>query len=192
MVKIISITLALIMACASVEGKEGKKPNPRVLLQTSMGNITLELYPEKAPVTVKNFLSYVQEGFYDGLIFHRVILGFMIQGGGFLPGMKRKEPSHSPIKNEADNRLKNERGTLAMARTQAIDSATSQFFINTADNPFLDHKDNSLRGFGYAVFGKVVEGMDVVDKISQSPTHAFSMYKDVPVEAIIIRKASVK
>jgi len=189
MVKIVSIALALMLACASVEGKEGKKPNSRVILHTSKGNITLELYPEKAPVTVKNFLSYVNEGYYDGLIFHRVIEGFMIQGGGFLPGMKAKHPTHSPIKNEAGNGLKNVKGSIAMARTQVVDSATSQFFINTVDNSFLDHKDSSARGFGYAVFGRVIEGLDVVDQIAHSPTHTSGMHQDVPKVPIIIEKA---
>lgn len=149
-----------------------------VLISTSTGDIKLELYEKEAPITVANFLSYVSDGFYDGTIFHRVINNFMIQGGGFTADMKQKPPK-PPIKNEADNGLKNERGTVAMARTAAVDSATSQFFINHKDNAFLD---NGVRDFGYAVFGKVVEGMDVVDKIAAVRTKA----GDVPIETVTV------
>jgi peptidyl-prolyl cis-trans isomerase B (cyclophilin B) len=138
--------------------------NPRVLLETSMGNITIELFKEKAPISVRNFLSYVNEGFYDGLIFHRVINGFMIQGGGMDEQMQPKKTKFA-IKNEATNGLKNTRGTLAMARTGVVDSATSQFFINVVDNAFLDNRGKTPDLFGYAVFGQVTEGMDVVDKL---------------------------
>ena len=143
-----------------------------------MGDIKLELYEKEAPITVANFLSYVSDGFYDGTVFHRVINNFMIQGGGFTADMRQK-PAKPPIKNEADNGLKNERGTVAMARTAAVDSATSQFFINHKDNAFLD---NGVRDFGYAVFGKVVEGMEVVDKIAAVRTKA----GDVPVETVTV------
>jgi cyclophilin family peptidyl-prolyl cis-trans isomerase len=168
-----------------------KGGNPVVLLETSMGNIKVELYPDKAPITVKNFLAYVKEGHYDGLVFHRVIRGFMIQGGGFTPDMKEKRPAHPPIKNEAGNGLKNERGTLAMARTGVVDSATAQFFINVVSNDFLNHANDSPQGFGYAVFGKVIEGMDVVDKIRSVPTGNVRMFSDVPKEPVSILKASV-
>ena len=150
--------------------------NPHVLLNTSMGEIEIELEAEKAPVSVKNFLEYVESGYYDGTVFHRVIPGFMIQGGGFNEGLSQKK-TRAPIKNEADNGLHNVRGTLAMARTQNVDSATSQFFINHRDNDFLDH---GTRDFGYAVFAKVVRGMDVVDQIAQVPTGNRSMMQNVP------------
>lgn len=151
-----------------------------------MGKIKVELDPEKAPITVKNFLSYVDKGFYNGTIFHRVKDNFVIQGGGFTKDMKEKE-TESPIKNEANNGLKNLRGTIAMARTMVIDSATAQFFINVIDNDFLNYKDDSIRGYGYCVFGKVIEGMDVVDKIKVVKTHSVGPHDDVPVEPIIIK-----
>ncbi len=162
-----------------------------VLLETSMGNIKVELYPDKAPISVKNFLAYVKEGHYDGLVFHRVIRGFMIQGGGFSPDMKEKRPAHPPIKNEAGNGLKNERGTVAMARTGVVDSATAQFFINVVNNDFLNHSNDSPQGFGYAVFGKVIEGLDVVDKIRSVPTGKVKMFSDVPKEPVAILKATL-
>jgi peptidyl-prolyl cis-trans isomerase A (cyclophilin A) len=156
-----------------------------VILSTSQGDIKIELDAEKAPITVENFLSYVDEGFFEGTIFHRVIPGFMIQGGGFDPEMGRKE-TRAPIKNEADNGIPNERGTLAMARTSDVDSATSQFFINLTDNDFLNH---GTRDFGYAVFGKVVDGMDVVDEIAATQTTRKGGHSDVPVEPIVINSA---
>ncbi|MEL7559032.1 peptidylprolyl isomerase [Stutzerimonas chloritidismutans] len=159
--------------------------NPHVLLNTSMGEIEIELEAEKAPVSVKNFLEYVESGFYDGTVFHRVIPGFMIQGGGFNEGLSQKK-TRAPIKNEADNGLHNVRGTLAMARTQNVDSATSQFFINHRDNDFLDH---GSRDFGYAVFAKVVRGMDVVDQIAQVPTGNRSMMQNVPLTPVKIVSA---
>ncbi|TDQ36174.1 peptidylprolyl isomerase [Thiopseudomonas denitrificans] len=159
--------------------------NPRVLLSTSLGDIELELNAEKAPLSVENFLSYVDEERYDGTIFHRVIKGFMIQGGGFDKYMQQR-PTNKPIKNEADNGLKNDRGTIAMARTQAVDSATSQWFINHGNNDFLNHGG---RDFGYAVFGKVVSGMDVVDKIAEVPTSNYGMHQNVPAEQVVILKA---
>lgn len=160
--------------------------NPRVLMKTSKGDIVIELFPDRAPITVKNFLTYVDEKFYDGTIFHRVIKGFMIQGGGLTPDMMTKKPTHPPIKNEANNGLKNLRGTIAMARTAEIDSATCQFFINLVDNPFLDHVPGDPNKFGYAVFGKVVQGMEVVDAIAEVPTRVRGIHRDVPVEPVII------
>jgi len=159
--------------------------NPKVLMKTSKGDITIELYQDKAPITVRNFLSYVDAKFYDGTIFHRVIKSFMIQGGGMIADLQEK-PTGPPIKNEAGNGLKNERGTIAMARTSVVDSATSQFFINHKDNSFLDHKDNSEAGFGYCVFGKVITGMDVVDAIANSPTTTAQGMGDVPRQTITI------
>ena len=163
---------------------------PRVLMKTSLGEITIELYPDKAPITVKNFLDYVDAKFYDGTIFHRVIPGFMNQGGGFTADMQQK-PTRAPIKNEAGNGLKNTIGTVAMARTGVVDSATAQFFINTADNAFLDHRDETAPGFGYAVFGKVVNGMDVVKKIAAAPTATKGGLQNVPVTAVVIESVRV-
>ncbi|MHC4139231.1 MAG: peptidylprolyl isomerase [Planctomycetota bacterium] len=159
-------------------------------METSKGDITIELYEKEAPITVKNFLSYVSEGFYNNLIFHRVIPNFMIQGGGFDSKMNQK-PVKDPIKNEARRGLGNKRGTLAMARTNVINSATAQFFINLKNNDFLNHTDNSSSGFGYAVFGEVIEGMDVVDSIGKTRTHAFGMFRDVPIDHILIKNMSV-
>jgi cyclophilin family peptidyl-prolyl cis-trans isomerase len=161
--------------------------NPQVRITTNLGVIEAELYADKAPLTVKNFLSYVERGFYNGTIFHRVIPGFMIQGGGFAPGMKQKATG-APIKNEADNGLKNLAGTLAMARTMDPHSASAQFFINTVDNPFLDHRDKSTRGWGYAVFGKVTKGMDVVKKIESVQTRTVGPFQDVPAKDVVIQK----
>lgn len=159
--------------------------NPKVLLTTSLGEIEIELNAEKAPVSTANFLSYVDSGYYAGTQFHRVIPGFMVQGGGFDASMQQKD-TQAPIKNEADNGLHNVRGTLAMARTQVRDSATSQFFINHKDNAFLD---NGSRDFGYAVFGKVTRGMDVVDKIAQVPTANRGGHQNVPREPVLITEA---
>jgi len=156
-----------------------------VVIKTSLGDIKAELYSDQAPLTVKNFLQYAEDGHYNGTIFHRVISNFMIQGGGFTPDMNQK-PTRAPIKNEAANGLKNERGTLAMARTSVIDSATSQFFINVKDNDFLNHSSPTPQGFGYCVFGKVVEGMDVVDKIKSVRTGNRGPFQDVPVETVEI------
>lgn len=158
---------------------------PKVLLKTNMGNIVLELNQERAPITVTNFLEYVDNKSYDGTVFHRVIPGFMIQGGGFDQFMQQRR-TNPPIKNEANNGLRNDRGTVAMARTQAVDSATMQFFINLNDNDFLN---NGSRDFGYAVFGQVIEGMDVVDKIAQQRTSNYGLHQNVPVESIIIESA---
>jgi len=159
--------------------------NPQVLLKTNKGDITIELFQDKAPISVKNFLSYADEKFFDGTIFHRVIKGFMVQGGGMTADMHEKS-AKSPIKNEAANGLKNKRGTLAMARTPEIDSATCQFFINLVDNAFLDHKSNNPEEFGYAVFGKVAAGMDVVDVIAGVATGSKGGHQDVPREPVTI------
>ncbi len=159
-----------------------------VELQTNHGNIRIELDAERAPKTVENFLNYVRAGQFDGTIFHRVIDGFMIQGGGFEPGMKQK-PTQAPIANEANNGLKNDRYTIAMARTSDPHSATAQFFINVADNAFLNHTAPTPQGWGYAVFGKVVEGQDVVDKIKGVKTGRKGFHDDVPVEDVVILKA---
>lgn len=162
--------------------------NPKVLLETNHGEIVLELYPEKAPDTVKNFLRYVQDGFYNDTIFHRVIKGFMIQGGGLTADMNRKN-TLDPVKNEADNGLKNARGSVAMARTMDPHSATAQFFINTVDNGFLDFTEQSTRGWGYCVFGKVIKGMETVDTIERLPTTTKEGYSDVPGAAVVLKKA---
>jgi peptidyl-prolyl cis-trans isomerase A (cyclophilin A) len=159
--------------------------NPTVTVSTSMGDIRIELDADKAPITTKNFLDYVNDGFYDGLIFHRVIPGFMIQGGGMDPQMKQKS-TKSPIKNEATNGLKNKNGTVAMARTNVVDSATAQFFINVKDNDFLDHRSTSADAFGYAVFAHVVDGMDVVQKIEKVKTRNSGMHQDVPADPVVI------
>jgi len=159
-----------------------------VKLHTSLGDITLELNADKAPATVANFLDYVDSGFYDNTIFHRVIDGFMIQGGGFEPGMRQK-PTNAPIQNEADNGLSNSAYTIAMARTPNPHSATAQFFINVADNEFLDFSSPTANGWGYCVFGKVVEGADVVDKIRQVRTGSKAGHQDVPVEDVVIERA---
>ena len=161
---------------------------PRVVLDTSKGKIVLELDVDKAPQTVTNFLAYVDAGFYDGTIFQRVIPGFMIQGGGFTAEMQQKQ-TRAPIQNEADNGLQNGRGTIAMARTPDPNSATAQFFINTVDNDFLNHKSKSPQGWGYAVFGRVVEGINVVDEISSVKTVSRGMHRDVPAEPVVIISA---
>jgi peptidyl-prolyl cis-trans isomerase B (cyclophilin B) len=169
------------------EAAEGDKAiaDPVVVIKTSEGSIKVELWAEKAPGTVKSFLRYVDEKFYDGTVFHRVIANFMIQGGGLTADMKRKA-THEAIKNEASAELKNERGTLAMARTGEVDSATSQFFISVKDNKFLDHQDETPDGFGYCVFGKVIEGLDVVDKIKAVKTGTVSGCKDAPLKPVVI------
>ena len=165
--------------------------NPKVRMETTKGVVVIELYPDKAPKTVENFLRYVNEGKYDGTIFHRVIKRFMNQGGGFTPDFKKVE-TYAPIKNEADNGLKNKRGTIAMARTGDPHSATNQFFVNTVDNAFLDHTSKSPSGWGYCVFATVVDGMDVMDRIAKVPTGASGPFQqDVPQEEILIQKVSV-
>ncbi|MFA7394376.1 MAG: peptidylprolyl isomerase [Pigmentiphaga sp.] len=164
--------------------------NPRVKMQTTEGDFVIELDAAKAPNTVQNFLGYVQDGFYDGTIFHRVIGNFMVQGGGFEPGMKQKK-TKAPIDNEAANGLKNDKYTLAMARTNDPHSATAQFFINVTDNDFLNFTAPNPRGWGYAVFGKVVEGTETVDKIKGLPTGSKGGHQDVPVDDVVITKAEV-
>ncbi|MDH1671533.1 MULTISPECIES: peptidylprolyl isomerase [Stutzerimonas] len=178
MLKRIALAACTVLLAGNLLAAE----NPRVLLTTSLGEIELELEAEKAPVSVENFLGYVDSGFYDGTVFHRVIPGFMVQGGGFGEGLNQK-PTKAPIKNEADNGLHNVRGTVAMARTQNVNSATSQFFINHRDNDFLDHGG---RDFGYAVFAKVVRGMEVVDQIAQVPTGNRAMMQNVPLTPVKI------
>ncbi len=165
--------------------------NPMVLMETSMGDILIELFEDKAPKTVANFLAYVDGGdHYPGTIFHRVIGHFMIQGGG-MTGMMKEKPTNAPVENEADNGLKNDRGTLAMARTMDPHSASAQFFINVKDNPFLNFSAETPQGWGYAVFGKVVEGQDVVDEIKKVDTGRHGFHDDVPVEPVFIKKATV-
>ncbi len=173
------------IARADEEQAVEQSKNPVVIMKTSEGTIKIELWADKAPATVKNFLEYVDEGFYDGTIFHRVIDNFMIQGGGFTPEMKQKSP-HPPVKNEASAELRNDTGTIAMARTNEVNSATSQFFINVVNNNSLNHMDETPPGFGYAVFGKVMDGMDVVNKIKKVPTTRVSMFQDVPAKPVVI------
>lgn len=168
----------------------GQPPNPRVLIETSRGDITVELFPGNAPQSVGNFLNYVKTGFYDGLVFHRVIPGFMIQGGGMRPDMEEK-PKNAPIRNEADNGLRNLRGTLAMARTGEPHSASSQFFVNVADNAFLDHRGKTFEGWGYAVFGQVVDGLDVVDTIAAVPRGRRGPHDDVPLEPVVMQRVTL-
>jgi peptidyl-prolyl cis-trans isomerase B (cyclophilin B) len=166
------------------------KPS-EVILETSLGFIKLELFPDRAPATVANFLTYVREGFYDGLIFHRIISNAIVQGGAFEPGMVCREPTHPPIPNEAQNGLKNERGAIAMARAYPIDSAATQFFINVVDNTTLDHRGSDPLEFGYAVFGRVAEGMPVVEKMTWIPSGPVGEHRNVPQEDIVILKAMV-
>jgi len=181
---LLSIMIVLVLAFAAIAGD-----NLKIEMDTTKGKIVLELYAHKAPKTVKNFLAYLDAGFYDGTIFHRVIPGFMIQGGGFTANMKKKD-TRPPIDNEADNGLQNERGTIAMARTSDPHSATAQFFINTVDNDFLNYRNKTSPGWGYAVFGHVAEGMAVVDAISGVKTGTRGRLRDVPEEPIVILKAN--
>lgn len=191
--KIGSLVLLLMgtMAAGPATGPAMGADNPKVTLETSKGAIVIELYPDDAPKTVANFLQYCRWGHYDGTIFHRVIPDFMIQGGGFDEKMNRKL-TELPIENEANNGLKNERGTVAMARTPDPNSATDQFFINTKNNAFLNHKNETPQGWGYAVFGKVIQGMDVVDEISKVKTGKKGEMSDVPVDPVIIEKVTVQ
>lgn len=184
------LTLALVCVAMTTEiFAQSKEDTTKVEFTTTMGKFTLVLFEKEAPISAKNFLAYVDSGFYGGLIFHRVIPGFMIQGGGFLKNLAKRQPMLPPIKNESDNGLKNDRGTLSMARTMDPHSATSQFFVNVVDNAALDI---SSRGWGYAVFGKVIAGMDVVDKIAAVKTGEQKGMKDVPVEPVIIISAKRK
>ena len=184
----VGLMVGLILGTGS--SARAERSHPLVKLETSMGDITLELYPDKAPVTVANFLEYVKAGFFDGTIFHRVISGFMIQGGG-LDAKMNKKPTRAPIKNEADNGLTNDAYTVAMARTGDPNSATAQFFINVVNNTMLNHTAKTPQGWGYAVFGKVVKGKEVVDKIKAVPTTTRDSYENVPQEPVTIIKATV-
>jgi peptidyl-prolyl cis-trans isomerase A (cyclophilin A) len=188
--KIMVLLLTFIFLAALTVGAGAEAKNPQVLMETSMGKIRIELFEKEAPITIKNFLDYAKSGFYNGTIFHRVIPGFMAQGGGFTPDMIQKQVK-APIKNEAGNGLKNDRGTIAMARTMIVDSATAQFFINVVNNGALNHRDNSVQGYGYAVFGRVVEGMDVVDAIVKVKTEAVKGHRDVPVTPVIIKSVTL-
>ena len=179
--------LASLAPTLTPEPAPGDAAAGMVRITTNLGVIEAELYADKAPDTVSNFLNYVQSGFYEGTVFHRTIPGFMVQGGGFAPEMKQKAAG-TPIKNEADNGLKNLAGTLAMARTVRPHSASAQFFINTVDNAFLDHHDKTDRGWGYTVFGKVTKGMDVVKKIESARTHTVGSFENVPKQDVVIQK----
>ena len=184
--------LAAGLGSMALASEEVAKENPVVVMRTNLGAIEIELYPDKAPLTVENFLRYVKEGHYDGTIFHRVIKGFMVQGGGFGADMNQKS-THEPIKNEADNGLGNEPGTIAMARTGDPHSATAQFFINTVNNQGLNFRSPDARGWGYTVFGKVTSGMDVVQAIEGSPTGAKAPFRqDVPQETVLIESVTLK
>lgn len=206
-VSVASLVCLLAMLLPAAPAKKSPKPaappksagaatatapaaNPRVALETNKGRIVIELYADKAPKSAKNFLAYVKAGHYNNTIFHRVIPGFMIQGGGFTPDMTEK-PTRDPIQNEADNRVLNQRGTLAMARTGDPNSATAQFFINLVNNGALNFTGKTPSGWGYAVFGNVVEGMDVVDAIAQVPTATKGMYENVPTQPVVIQKVTV-
>jgi len=188
--KKLTTTLLLVFAGLFSSWVTANDDNPRVLMETNMGSFTLELDAKAAPKTVKNFVQYVNDGFYEHTIFHRVIKGFMIQGGGLDEGMQKKQ-TRAPIKNEANNGLKNLRGTIAMARTPPPHSATAQFYINTVDNDFLNYSAPNARGWGYAVFGKVVEGMETVDKISAVRTTRKNGHGDVPIQSVIIKKTTL-
>jgi len=195
---LLALMLGVAGCGASEPGKQtvstapaaGQPANPRVLIETSKGNITVEVFPHNAPQSAANFLNYVKSGFYDGLAFHRIIPGFMIQTGGMTPDMVEK-PKGAPIQNEADNGLKNLRGTLAMARMGEPHSASSQFFINVADNAFLNHRGKSFEGWGYAVFGQVVDGMNVVDAIVAVPRGSRGPYDDVPVDPVVMKRVTL-
>lgn len=182
---VISLAILLVTTVAAAQS------NPVVVIETSLGNITVELYQDEAPISVENFLTYVRDDFYTGTIFHRVIKGFMVQGGGMTEDMVRKA-TNPPIKNEATNGLRNERGTLAMARTAAVDSATAQFFINVANNRALNHESETQAEYGYAVFGKVIDGMDHLGEIENTPTTTAGPYRDVPSTPVIIKSIQFK
>ena len=187
----IASLLSVLALSLFLTGTARAAGNPQVVLTTSEGPIVVELFADRAPETVENFLAYVKAGHYDGTIFHRVIPNFMIQGGGFNPDMRQK-PTGKPIKNEADNGERNRTGTLAMARTSNPNSATAQFFINLKDNDFLDHTGNRPEQWGYAVFGKVLQGMEVVNAIGGVATHTVGPFGDVPVNAVVIKKVEVQ
>jgi cyclophilin family peptidyl-prolyl cis-trans isomerase len=195
-IPVVLATVAALFACddESTTKRTSGAPDSSgfAVIQTTMGDITIELFPEKAPISVENFRRYAAEHFYDGLIFHRVIGNFIDQGGGFTPDMVQRLPTHDPIPCEAGNGLSNDRYTVGMVRTSVVNSATSQFFINTKDNPFLNHKDETPQGFGYAVFGKVVKGQDVVDAINAVPTGNVNGYNDVPLTPIVMTRVIVR
>ena len=184
------VSLLLLGLCLAGSAFAAEAKNPTLVLETSLGNVKVELFQKEAPISVKNFLDYAKSGFYDGTIFHRVIPGFMIQGGGFTSSLTMK-PTKPPIKNEAANGLKNDRGTLAMARTNVVDSASSQFFINVANNDFLNHREGGPAVYGYAVFGKVISGMDVVDKIAATKTGMQMGFADVPLTPVVIKAVKI-
>ena len=191
-IAVVFILLFFPLTVSGAEPETAAPKSPLVVIETSMGTIKIELFDKEAPLTVENFRNYIKQGFYNGLIFHRVIPKFMVQGGGFEPGMKKRNPTQAPVANEATNGLKNKRGTIAMARTGKIHSATSQFFINVVDNISLDNRGTLPHQFGYAVFGKVVEGMDVADKIVATPattvSSGASLFKNVPKKDVMIIK----
>jgi len=182
--------LLFLVLCLTGSAFAAESKNPTLLIETTLGNIKVELFQKEAPVSVQNFLEYAKSGFYNGTVFHRVIPGFMIQGGGFTAELSQK-PTRAPIKNEATNGLKNERGTLAMARTMVPDSATAQFFINVANNDFLNHREGGPAAYGYAVFGKVLSGMEVVDKIVATPTGFRNGMGDVPLTPVVIKQVKI-
>ncbi len=182
---IIAVVVTGILTVTRAVRAQDLADTPKVIFSTTLGNFMIELYPGKAPITVKNFLAYVNAGFFDNTVFHRVIPGFMIQGGGFTEQMQKK-PTQPPIKNEANNGLKNKRGTLSMARTGVVDSATAQFFINLKDNVFLDH---GSRDFGYAVFARVIAGMEVIETIAAVPTGNKGSYQNAPKTPVVIKSA---
>jgi peptidyl-prolyl cis-trans isomerase B (cyclophilin B) len=188
--KLLVFAAAALVLAAGAGAMAAAKERSLVKMETAKGDIVIELFPDKAPKTVANFLAYVNAGAYDGTIFHRVMDGFMVQGGGFEPDM-RPRPTNPPVRNEADNGLKNERYTVAMARTNDPHSASNQFFINVADNDFLNHTSRTSQGWGYAVFGKVVDGMRVVDAIKGVPTGNRAGHQNVPRDPVVIKKASV-
>ncbi len=184
-----SLLISVLLGC-SVAAAADK--NPVVLLETSLGNVKIELFAKEAPISVKNFLAYAESGYYNGTIFHRVIKGFMAQGGGLTADLQPKPGDRAPIKNEAGNGFRNDRGTVAMARTGVVDSATSQFFINLVDNTFLNQTDETPRGFGYAVFGQVIDGMDVADKMAAAPQkRKNAVFQNVPETPIVIKSVKL-
>ncbi len=187
------LALAGVVAAMTLgtAGPVDAQDNPIVVMETSLGNMTIELYRDQAPITVDNFLRYVEDGFFEGTVFHRVIPNFMIQGGGLTPTLVEKETAE-PIRNEATNGLANERGTIAMARTPVVDSATAQFFINLVDNPTLNHRGTDPRSFGYAVFGRLTGGLDVLDSIGAVRTTRQGPHQDVPVEPVVINSVTVQ
>ncbi len=184
------LLLTVCLSCASAFAAENTAANPRVVLDTSEGKITIELLKKEAPLSVANFIEYTKSGFYNGTVFHRVIPNFMIQGGGFTADLAQKE-TRATLKNEADNGLRNLRGTVAMARRSEPDSATAQFFINLSENNFLDHQNETNAGWGYAVFARVIEGIEVVDKIAATATTTVGPLSDVPVQSIVIKSAQL-